>query len=354
MEHYDCIIVGGGHAGAQAAHALRQHGYAGSIALIGDEPVLPYDRPSLSKEYLAGKKPFERMRLRPETFWSEREIALHLGRRVVSLDAAAHRLDCDDGSRFAYGSLIWAAGGAPRRLTCPGHDLKAVHYLRNKADCDRLIAALPDCRRVVIVGGGYIGLEAAAVLRELGKAVTLVEAQDRVLARVAAEPISRFYEAEHRAKGVEILLGTGVEAIVEGADGGCAVRLSGGRERAADLVLAGIGIEPEVGPLAAAGAETQGGALVDGLCRTTLRGCLLHRRRRRSARRPGHPDRIRAERQRSGDRRRQGAVRLARPLRGHAVVLVEPVRSEAADGRVSVSDTTRPCCAAIRRAGASA
>jgi 3-phenylpropionate/trans-cinnamate dioxygenase ferredoxin reductase subunit len=269
MDRFDIVIVGAGHGGAQAAQALRQNGYQCSIALIGDEAVVPYDRPGLSKEYLAGKKPFDRLRLRPESFWDERSIALLLGRRMVSVDAAAHLLDCDDGSRLSYGTLIWATGGAPRRLTCPGHDHPAVRYLRSKADCDRLIAALPSVRRAVIVGGGYIGLEAAAVLRELGKDVTLVEAQDRVLARVAAEPVSRFYEAEHRARGVEILLGTGVGAILAG-EAGYAVRLTDGRALPAELIIAGIGITPEIGPLVAAGAEAGDGVMVDAYCRTSL------------------------------------------------------------------------------------
>ncbi len=270
MERFDCVIVGAGHGGAQAAQALRQNGFEGSVAMIGDETELPYDRPSLSKDYLAGKKPFERLRLRPEAFWAERGIALRLGRRVVSVDPAARALGCDDGSTIEYRHLIWATGGVPRRLTCAGHDHPAVQYLRSRADSDRMIAALPGIRRVVIVGGGYIGLEAAAVLRELGKAVTLVEAQERVLARVAAEPVSRFCEAEHRAQGVQVLLGTGVEEIAGAEGGGCTVRLSDGRDCPADLVVVGIGILPEIGPLAEAGARARDGIEVDAFCRTSL------------------------------------------------------------------------------------
>ncbi|EJN06817.1 FAD-dependent oxidoreductase [Phyllobacterium sp. YR531] len=273
MERFDCMIVGGGHGGAQAAIALRQAGFAGSIGLIGDEPVIPYDRPALSKEYLAGKKSFDRLQLRPPELWNEREVVLRLGRRVIALDSSAKVVVCDNDTAIGYGVLIWAAGGEPRPLSCPGHNLSGVHTIRNKGDCDRLLSALPTSQHIAVIGGGYIGLEAAAVLRELGKEVTLLEAQDRVLARVAAEPVSRFYEAEHRTHGVEILLGTGISELTarDGAVSG--VRLQNGTAIAADQVIVGIGIMPAIGPLLAAGAEaTRGetGILVDDFCRTTL------------------------------------------------------------------------------------
>lgn len=272
MQHFDCLIVGAGHAGAQAAIGLRQNGFAGSVGLIGDEPVAPYDRPALSKEYLAGKKPFERMQLRPEDFWASRDIALLPGRRAIAVDAARKTVTCHDGSEYGYGTLIWATGGAPRRLTCPGHDLAGIHYLRNKADSDALIAALPDASRVVIVGGGYIGLEAAAVLRGLDKSVTLIEAQSRVLARVAAEPVSRFYETEHRRHGVDIRLGSADIERFEGKEGRVAgVRLGSGEALPADLVIVGIGILPCSEPLVAAGAIGGcHGINVDDYSRTSL------------------------------------------------------------------------------------
>jgi 3-phenylpropionate/trans-cinnamate dioxygenase ferredoxin reductase subunit len=169
--------------------------------------------------------------------------------------------------------LAWAAGGSPRKLTCPGRDLRGIHAIRGKADCDRLIFALPRTDRVAVIGGGYIGLEAAAVLREMGKEVTVVEAQDRVLARVTAEPVSRFYEAEHRARGVEVRLGTGVAELVgcEGAVTG--VRLSDDTVIEADQVIVGIGIIPAIQPLLHAGAAaTASGVLIDDLCCTTLTG----------------------------------------------------------------------------------
>ncbi|WP_238941203.1 NAD(P)/FAD-dependent oxidoreductase [Sphingomonas beigongshangi] len=278
---FDVVIVGGGHGGAQAAIALRQNGFGGSIALIGAEPDPPYERPPLSKDYLAGERPFERMLIRPLAFWQEREVTLMLGRSVTAIDAAAHRVTTDTGERIGYGRLIWAAGGSPRRLACVGHDLVGVHTVRTRADVDRMIDELPEVSRVVVIGGGYIGLEAAAALTRKGKSVVLLEAQDRVLARVAGEALSRFYEAAHRAEGVDVRLGVAVDCL-NGDDRITGVRLATGETLPADMAVVGIGIEPSVEPLIAAGAEGGNGVLVDSGCRTTLPDvyaigdCALH------------------------------------------------------------------------------
>ena len=266
---YDVLIVGAGHGGAAAAIVLRQRGFAGSIALVGDEPELPYERPPLSKEYLAGDKVFERLLIRPASFWAERDVALLTGRRIVAVDPARHEVRTATGEVIGYGTLIWATGGTPRRLSCAGHDLAGVHSVRSRADVDRMIAELPATARVCVVGGGYIGLEAAAVLTKLGKQVTLLEAQDRVLARVAGTALSRFFEGEHRARGVDLRLGVTVEAI-EGTTRATAVRLAGGDTVACDMVVVGIGIVPAIEPLRAAGAEVGNGVAVDSHCRTTL------------------------------------------------------------------------------------
>ena len=268
MTRHDILIVGAGHGGAQAAIALRQRKFAGSIALLGDEPRLPYDRPPLSKEYLSGTKPFERLLIRPAAFWAEREIALLTG-RVVTVDAAGHMVTTAAGEAIGYGRLIWAGGGRPRRLSCQGHDLAGVHAIRNVADVDQLRAELPGIERVVVVGGGYIGLEAAAVLTALNKRVVLLEAQDRVLARVAGEPLGRFFEAEHRARGVDIRLNCVVTAI-EGTRVVEGVRLADGKVLPCDAVIVGIGIVPAVEPLLAAGAQGSDGVEVDEHCRTSL------------------------------------------------------------------------------------
>ncbi|WP_242187396.1 FAD-dependent oxidoreductase [Sphingomonas sp. CARO-RG-8B-R24-01] len=267
---FDVLIVGAGHGGAQAAIALRQRKVDGTIALLGDEPELPYERPPLSKDYLAGDKPFERILIRPAAFWADRAITLLPGRTVVAVDPAAHCVTTADGATIGYRSLIWATGGAPRRLSCAGHDLRGVHGVRTRADVDRMIAELPSVSRVVVVGGGYIGLEAAAVLTRLGKQVTVLEAAPRVLARVAGEPLSAFYEAEHRAHGVDLRTGVTVTAI-EGRDGAATgVRLGDGTVVPGEMVVVGIGIVPAVAPLFAAGAEGGNGVTVDAFCRSSL------------------------------------------------------------------------------------
>ncbi|MEM8826077.1 MAG: NAD(P)/FAD-dependent oxidoreductase [Pseudomonadota bacterium] len=274
LDHFDVAIVGAGHAGAQCAISLRQMGYEGRIGLIGDEPDLPYERPPLSKDYLAGTKSFDRMLLRQERFWDERDIFRLPSTRIEALDTERHELTDAEGEAIGYKTLVWATGGDPRRLPC-GTDvgLSGVHAIRTHADVQQLRKELDGAARIVVVGGGYIGLEAAAVLVGLGKAVTVVEAETRVLARVAGAPISEFYEARHRAAGVEFRLGTLTDGL-EGADGRVrGVRLSCGESLPADLVIVGIGIVPNVAPLIAAGLPEEpapGGVRVDPSCRTAL------------------------------------------------------------------------------------
>lgn len=280
---FDTVIVGAGHSGAQLAIALRQAKYAGSVALVGDEAHLPYERPALSKDYLSGEKPYERMLLRPQAFWDERAIVRVPEERVVAIDVAAHRVTTASGRSISYGSLAWAAGGEPRRLSCAGRDLQGVHAIRSIADVDRLRADLGGARRIVVIGGGYIGLEAAATLTKLGKQVTIVEALDRVLARVAGAMLSRFFETAHRAHGVEVRLATAVASLEATAGRVSGVVLEGGERLEADVVIVGIGIVPAVGPLVEAGARASNGVEVDEHCRTSLADvyaigdCALHR-----------------------------------------------------------------------------
>ena len=271
MDSADIVIVGTGHGGAQAAIALRQQGHEGSILMLGRDAYPPYERPPLSKEYLAGDKPFERIMIRPEKFWSDKGIEIRLGAMVGDIDWMAHEVVLSDGARIGYRKLIWAGGGDPRRLSCHGANLKGVHAVRDRRDVDMIMAQLESgARRFVVIGGGYIGLEAAAVLRKLDCEVTLLEALPRVLARVAGEELSRFIESEHRAHGVDVRLETAVEAI-EGEDSQVTgVKLADGEVIPCDAVIVGIGIVPAVGPLIAAGAAGSNGVDVDEFCRTTL------------------------------------------------------------------------------------
>ncbi len=266
----DVLVVGAGHGGAQAAIALRQQKFEGSIAIAGDEPEIPYERPPLSKDYLSEEKTFERILIRPRHFYDERNIRLLLNTKVVSIASEAHIATLADGGTIRYGKLVWAAGGSPRRLACAGADLRRVHTVRTRADVDQLMSELPSIEQVVVVGGGYIGLEAAAVLAKLGKKVTVLEALDRVLARVAGEPLSRFYEAEHRAHGVEVRLGARIDCIVGENGEATGVRMEDGEILPAQCVIVGIGIVPAIDVLKDAGAVCSNGVEVDEYCRTSL------------------------------------------------------------------------------------
>jgi 3-phenylpropionate/trans-cinnamate dioxygenase ferredoxin reductase subunit len=281
-EYSDVLIVGAGHGGAQAALALRQRHFAGSITLVGAEPELPYERPPLSKEYFSGERPFERMLLRSPAVWDERQVALVTGCRVTDVQAAGHRVGTQDGRSIGYGKLIWSTGGEPRRLTCSGHDLIGVHSVRTRSDVDQMKRELTSTQNIVVIGGGYIGLEAAAVLRKFDKQVTVLEALDRVLARVAGEPLSRFYEAEHRSHGVDVRLGARVDCILERDGRVAGVRLADGHVIDAQMVVVGIGINPAVEPLLQAGAQGSNGVAVNEFGGTSLPDvyaigdCALH------------------------------------------------------------------------------
>ena len=273
MEKADVVIVGAGHGGAQCAIALRQSGFEGTISVIGREPEYPYERPPLSKEYFAREKTFDRLYIRPPTFWADKDITFHLNREVTAIDPAAHELTLRDGETVGYGKLVWATGGDPRRLSCPGADLAGVYAVRTRQDCDLLMAEVDNgTRDIVVIGGGYIGLEAAAVLSKMGCKVTLLEALPRVLARVAGEELSVFYEKEHRDHGVDLRTGVTVEQLVGDDDGNkvAGVKLSDGEVIPAQAVIVGIGVIPAVAPLIAAGAAGGNGVDVDDLCRTSL------------------------------------------------------------------------------------
>ena len=271
MDRADIVIVGSGHGGAQAAIALRQAGHEAPIAILTRDRTPPYERPPLSKEYLAGEKPLERILIRPEAFWAERDITLRYATSVTEVDWMRHEVVTGDGTRVGYRKLIWAGGGDPRRLSCPGSDLDGIHTVRHRHDVDALRTDLDaGAKRAVVVGGGYIGLEAAAVLRRLGCEVTLLEMQPRLLGRVAGEILGDFFLDEHSKQGVDIRLETAVERV-EGVDGRVtSVVTAAGETIPADIVIVGIGIVASVGPLIAAGASGSNGVDVDAFCRTTL------------------------------------------------------------------------------------
>jgi 3-phenylpropionate/trans-cinnamate dioxygenase ferredoxin reductase component len=270
MTRADVIIVGAGHGGAQAALMLRNQGFTGSVMMIGRESEPPYERPPLSKDYMAKEKSFDRLYIRPPAFWGEKGIELKLNCEVTAVDAYAQSVTLSDGSQLQYGELIWATGGDPRKITCPGAELNGVHYVRDRAQVDAIMAELDTVETVAVIGGGYIGLEAAAVLTKLGKKVVLLEALPRVLARVAGEALSAFYEGEHRAQGVDLRTGVGVVAIQGEGGRVSGVTLADGSSISAQMAIVGIGIIPAIAPLVTAGAEAGNGVLVDAHCSTSL------------------------------------------------------------------------------------
>lgn len=267
---FDVLIVGAGQAGASVAIHLRQNGFTGTVAMVGDEPDLPYERPPLSKAYLSGEIAADQLALRPAAYWGDQRVELMTGHRVIAVDAHQHEVTCHSGLRICYRHLVWAAGGHARRLSCPGADLAGVHVVRTRTDVDKLRNEVAGASNIVIIGGGYIGLETAAVLTKLGKLPTVLEAQARVLERVTSPAVSAFFEQEHRSHGVQIRTSTTVEAL-DGQDGRVSsVVLANGTRIPADLVVVGIGLALETGPLERAGATCTNGVDVDEYCRTSL------------------------------------------------------------------------------------
>ena len=262
------IIIGAGQAGAQGAMSLRQSGYDGDIIMIGAEAVLPYQRPPLSKAYLKGELTRERLFLRPKEFYETHNIQLKLGCRATLIDRGAQTIHTDNGETLGYECLLLATGAPPRKLHAPGATLPGVFYLRSIADSDCLRPVLSGKGRVVIVGAGYIGLEVAAVARQAGRDVTVLEMSDRVLARVASPLVSKFYENLHRAAGVDLRLGATMESFVGDSvlEG---VKLADGEIIDCSAALIGIGAVPEVELAAEAGLEIANGIVVDEYARTS-------------------------------------------------------------------------------------
>lgn len=262
------VIAGAGQAAAQAIITLRHGGFAGDIVLAGEEPYLPYQRPPLSKKFLAGEMELERLYLRPENFYADNRVDVRLGTRVESVDRARRTVRMDGRDR-RYDRLILATGSHVRRVPVPGQDAPGVHYLRTIDDVRGIQSGFSAGRRMVVVGGGYIGLETAAVAVKAGLDVTVVELAGRVMARVVAPELSRFYLEAHEAAGVRFRLETGVTAIRAAPGGGLSVACTRGPELAADVVVIGVGILPTTQLAEAAGLECADGIVVDEFCRTS-------------------------------------------------------------------------------------
>lgn len=262
------VIIGAGQAGCDLSTALRQQGYDGNIVLIGDEPVLPYRRPPLSKAYLAGEMETEALYIKPQASYEKLNIDVRTGVRVESIDRQAHTVTLNNGEILNYSKLALATGGRARRLPLPGAEKGNVHYVRTHEDILRLKEQFSTGKRLVIIGGGYIGLEAASVGIKMGLAVTLVEALPRLLARVTGPELSEYYHRVHTEHGVDIRLGAGVTAL-EGDQQVDTVVLEDGTRLAADLLIVGIGLIPNTELAEAAGLEVENGILVDEYARTS-------------------------------------------------------------------------------------
>lgn len=263
------LVVGASHAGVQLAARLRERGHEGPITVVGEESPLPYHRPPLSKAYLAGTLTTESMALRPEAFYASRNISLLQGTRVEAVDLDQGTAATSGGATVSFDHLALTTGARVRRLEVPGADLAGVVYLRDVHDATTLREELPTVRRAVVVGGGFIGLEAAAVLRQHGVEVIVVEFADRLMARSVSPEMSTFFADVHRDRGSRVLLRTGVVAL-DGRQGRVeAVVLDDGTTLPADLVVVGIGVVPRTELAEQLGLKVDGGLLVDRQARTS-------------------------------------------------------------------------------------
>ena len=267
MSEPGIVVLGGGQAGFQTAASLRDLGFAGAITLLGDEPGLPYQRPPLSKAYLAGKTDAGGLALRPAAFLAEHRIAYRPGLRATGIDRAGRRLLTAEGS-LPYAHLVLAAGARNRPLPVPGAALAGVHQLRDLADADALKEAVAGARRAVVVGAGFIGLEFAAVAAARGLAVSVVEAAPRPMARAVSPETGAFFREAHAAAGIAFLFEAGVAEILAADGRARGVLLTDGREIAADLVLVGIGVLPNQELAAEAGLAVADGIRVDAMLAT--------------------------------------------------------------------------------------
>jgi 3-phenylpropionate/trans-cinnamate dioxygenase ferredoxin reductase subunit len=261
----EVVIIGGGQAGYQTAATLRAEGFDGAVTLIGDEPHVPYQRPPLSKAFVLGKQNREKLLLRPEAYYRDHNIRLLAGDAVATVDAKARRVRLESGAEIPYDSLVLAVGARNRKLPVPGAELDGVCYLRTLGEAVELKQRLESASEVVVIGGGFIGLEIAASARTLGKPVTVVEALPRLMARVVAPVVSEFFRVSHAAKGVEILLNAQVKEIRGSGGKANEVFLADGRALPADVVVVGIGIVPNTELAQRAGLPVAGAGISAGI-----------------------------------------------------------------------------------------
>jgi 3-phenylpropionate/trans-cinnamate dioxygenase ferredoxin reductase subunit len=263
-----CVIVGASHAAAQLAPILRQEGWEGRIVVIGDEPYIPYHRPPLSKTFLSGEKTLDDIYIRPQMVYDKAGIEFLLNTRVEAIDRENRILSLNNGETLTYDKLALTVGSRVRKVDLPGIELEGIYYLRDANDVEQIKSKVKEGKHAVIVGGGYIGLETAAALRKQGMEVTVLEMMERVLQRVTAPEISEFYDRVHKEEGVKICCGVGVSSFAGNASVEKVI-CSNGDEYAADLVVVGVGIVPNVELADAAGLEVNNGIVVDEFARTS-------------------------------------------------------------------------------------
>lgn len=263
------VIVGGGLAGAKAAEALREQSFDGQVVLVGTEVHLPYERPPLSKDYLAGRAEWDASRVHDSEWYEQHGVELRLGASVLGIDLAGHQVELSDGTVLTYTKLLLATGSRPRELPVPGADAAGVHYLRTVGDSDRIKQSIADGDRIVVIGAGWIGLEVAATAKQAGADVTVLETLDLPLLRVLGPDVARVFRTLHEANGVAMRFGVGTEEILTEDGGVTGVRLGDGSVVPADAVVIGIGVTPNVEIAREAGLTVDNGVVVDASLRTS-------------------------------------------------------------------------------------
>ena len=263
------VIVGGGLAGVKTAEALRAQDFAGDVTLLAAEPHLPYERPPLSKSYLTGKASFDEAVVHPESWYREHRIDLRRGTRASAIEAGAHQVRLAGGTTIGYGKLVLATGALPRRLPLPGADAAGVYYLRTREDSDAIRSCFGDGKRLIVIGGGWIGLEVAAAARGAGTSVTVLEAAELPLLGVLGPELARVFADLHQANGADLRLGARIGAITTSHGRATGAQLADGTTIEADGIVVGIGVAPDLSLAGSAGLDLDNGVLVDASLRSS-------------------------------------------------------------------------------------